>query len=128
MSSSAADGHPNDAIANSRTSVPRHLHFRDDVSRCGRHGHRPARRNDQEQYFTSTVSSYFRGNIAKVSIDLATLSSHVDAADTGKYAEDLRATNKAIGGYFAVGKSFIKSTDEAGKAEFRNGFASSSRN
>jgi lipoprotein NlpI len=71
----------------------------------------------KNKYFTSTVSSYFRGNIAKVSIDLATLRSHVDAADTGKYAEDLRATNKAIGGYFAVGKSFIKSTDEAGKDE-----------
>ena len=72
----------------------------------------------KNKYFTSTVSSYFRGNIAKVSIDLATLRSHVDAEDTGKYAEDLRATNKAIGGYFAVGKSSIKSTDEAGKAEF----------
>ena len=72
----------------------------------------------KNKYFTSTVSSYFRGNIAKVSIDLATMRSHVDAEDTGKYAEDLRATNKAIGGYFALGKWAIKSTDEAGKAEF----------
>ena len=72
----------------------------------------------KNKYFTSTVSSYFRGNIAKVSVDLAALSSHVDAADTAKYAEDLRATNKAIGGYFAVGKSFIKSTDEGSKDEF----------
>ena len=72
----------------------------------------------KNEYFTSTVSSYCRGNIAKVSIDLATMRSHVDAEDTGKYAEDLRATNKAIGGYFAVGKWAIKSKDEAGKAEF----------
>jgi lipoprotein NlpI len=70
----------------------------------------------KNKYFTSTVSSYFRGNIAKVSVDLAALSSHVDAADTAKYAEDLRAANKAIGGYFAVGKSSIKSTEEADNA------------
>jgi len=70
----------------------------------------------KNKYFTNTVSFYFRGNIAKVSIDLAALSSHVDAADTAKYAEDLRAANKAIGGYFAVGKSSIKSTEEVDSA------------
>jgi len=60
----------------------------------------PARETIKNNYFSSTVSSYFRGNIAKVSIDFAALRSHVDAADTAKYAEDLRAANKAIGGYF----------------------------
>ncbi|KRR18260.1 hypothetical protein CQ14_25435 [Bradyrhizobium lablabi] len=71
----------------------------------------------KNKYFTNTVSSYFRGNMAKVSVDLAALRSHVDAEDTGKYAEDLRAANKSIGGFFAVGKSSIKSTEEAGTAE-----------
>src|SRR5579872_33367 len=61
------------------------------------------------QYFNATVTEYFRGNIAKKTIDLATLRFSVDPENHGKYAEDLRAINKAIGGVFVVGKAGIKS-------------------
>jgi lipoprotein NlpI/transglutaminase-like putative cysteine protease len=67
------------------------------------------------KYFNATVSAYFRGNIAKVSVSLATLRPYVDAGDSAKYTEDLRSTDKAIGGFFVVGKSGIKSSEAATK-------------
>ncbi len=73
----------------------------------------PRAQTIKNKYFSSTVSAYFRGNIGKVSVDLSTLRASVDAADSAKYSEDLQAVDKAIGGFFAVNKSSIKSTDPA---------------
>lgn len=69
-----------------------------------------------DNYFNATVSAYFRGNTAKISVDIATLRSYVEAGDSAKYAEDLRSTDKAIGGLFIVGKSGIKSSEAAAKS------------
>jgi lipoprotein NlpI len=68
-----------------------------------------------DKYFNATISAYFRGNAAKISLDVATLRPSVEADDSAKYAEDLRATYKAIGGFFIVGKAAIKSSEAAAK-------------
>lgn len=73
----------------------------------------PRAQTIKNKYFNTTISAYFRGNIARISVDLATLKSSVDAADSAKYGDDLQAADKAIGGFFAVNKSSIKSTDPA---------------
>ena len=59
-------------------------------------------------YFKATVNEYFRGNVAKKSIDLKTLRASVEAADYPSYADDLRSLNKAIGGAFTVNKAFLE--------------------
>lgn len=64
----------------------------------------------ENKYFVLTVSSSFRGNVAKASVDLKTLAPRVEAEDYRKYADDREIANRAIGGFFAVGKSSIKST------------------
>jgi transglutaminase-like putative cysteine protease/tetratricopeptide (TPR) repeat protein len=59
------------------------------------------------KYFNATVTEYFRGNVARKSIDLKTLRASVEAPDYPGYAEDLRSLNKAIGGAFTVNKAFF---------------------
>jgi lipoprotein NlpI/transglutaminase-like putative cysteine protease len=71
----------------------------------------PRAQTVENKYFSLTATGSFRGNIAKTSVELATLDSHVEAEDYLKYSEDLRSANKAIGGFIAVNKSVIKSTD-----------------
>ena len=70
------------------------------------------------QYFSATVTDYFRGNIAKKAIDLATLRRAVDSENYPRYAEDLRSANKAIGGAFVINKIAIKSEDASAQVDF----------
>lgn len=69
------------------------------------------------KYFSVTVSDYFRGNIARKSIEMATLRPAVEAQDYPRFAEDLRSAIKAIGGAFAINKFAIKSNDASAKTE-----------
>jgi lipoprotein NlpI len=69
-------------------------------------------------YFSATVSDYFRGNIAKKSVDLITLRSSVEAENYPGYAEDLRSLNKAVGSAFFVSKSAINSADASAQLDF----------
>src|SRR5262245_36549529 len=70
------------------------------------------------KYLNATVSEYFRGNIAKKTIELTTLRSSVDAEGYAGYAEDFRSLEKAIGGSFAINKAAIKSADGAAPQDF----------
>jgi lipoprotein NlpI/transglutaminase-like putative cysteine protease len=78
----------------------------------------PRAQTVENKYFSLTASAYFRGNLAKTSIEMASLGSHVEAEDYQKYAEDFRAANKAIGGVVVIGKNWIKSSDAAAKVDF----------
>jgi lipoprotein NlpI len=69
------------------------------------------------KYFNTTVTEYFRGNVARKTIDLKTLQASVEAADYPGYAEDLRSANKAIGGTFFVNKALLNSTADAAKQD-----------
>lgn len=60
-------------------------------------------------YFNATVTEYFRGNVARKSVDLKTLRASVEAADYPGFAEDLLTLNKAVGGAFAINKAFLDS-------------------
>lgn len=90
--------------------------FPDDVSTVTD----PKAETIENKYFSFTVSSSFRGNIAKASVDLKTLALRVEAEDYKKYSDDREAANKAIGGFFWVGKSALKSTVAAGLQDLPN--------
>ncbi|MGY3452312.1 DUF3857 domain-containing protein [Bradyrhizobium sp. USDA 4353] len=62
-------------------------------------------------HFNLTSSRYFRGNVARSQVELTTLRPFVEGNAYPKYADDLRAANRAIVGYFAFGKSDIKSSE-----------------
>jgi lipoprotein NlpI len=66
----------------------------------------------ENKYFAYTVTEAFRGNVAKTTIDLKTLSSEVPAADLQKYAQDLHTLNNTRSAIF-VPKGAIKSADPA---------------
>jgi lipoprotein NlpI/transglutaminase-like putative cysteine protease len=66
----------------------------------------------ENKYFAYTVTEAFRGNVAKTTIDLKTLSSEVPAADLQKYAQDLQTLNNTRSAIF-VPKGAIKSADPA---------------
>jgi lipoprotein NlpI/transglutaminase-like putative cysteine protease len=57
--------------------------------------------------FSATVTDYFRGNVARKSIDLKTLRASVETSDYPGFAEDFRSLNKAIGNGFSVNKAFF---------------------
>ena len=80
----------------------------------------PLAQTTKNDYFTATVSGYFRGNIARKSVDLTTLRASVDAEKYPGFAEDLRAVNKAIGGFLVVPKMSIKSTDPSASLDFQH--------
>jgi lipoprotein NlpI/transglutaminase-like putative cysteine protease len=80
----------------------------------------PRAQTTANNYFSATVSEYFRGNIARKTVDLATLRSSVEAKNYPGYAEDLRTVNKAIGGVFVVPKSSIKSTEASASLDFQH--------
>jgi lipoprotein NlpI len=69
------------------------------------------------KYFSATVTDYFRGNVARKSVDLKTLRASVEASDYQGYAEDFHSLNKAIGGAFAVNKAFLDSAAGSTKAD-----------
>jgi lipoprotein NlpI/transglutaminase-like putative cysteine protease len=67
----------------------------------------PREQTVTNNYFNATVTDYFRGNVARKSIDLKTLRASVEASDYLGYAEDFRSLNKAIGGAFVINKAFL---------------------
>jgi lipoprotein NlpI len=71
----------------------------------------PKANSVDDKYFAANISQAFRGNLSKTIIDFKTLSSRVEAQDIGKYAEDLRSLNIAVGGAIVVPKNSVKSVD-----------------
>lgn len=61
------------------------------------------------KYFDATVTEYFRGNVARKTVELKTLRASVEASDYAAFAEDIRSLNKAIGGAFSVNKALLDS-------------------
>jgi lipoprotein NlpI len=57
------------------------------------------------KYFTYAVSSSFRGNVAKTTVEFRTLSDQVKVADLKKYAEDVRAVANIVVGVIVVPKN-----------------------
>src|SRR5580698_1653500 len=80
----------------------------------------PIAQTTKNDYFTATVSGYFRGNVAKKTIDLTTLRTSVDAEKYPGFAEDIRTLNKSIGGFFVVPKASIKSTDPSASLDLQH--------
>jgi lipoprotein NlpI len=78
----------------------------------------PQSKTVSDRYFSLTASHYFRGNVARASIELTTLRSSVNPNEYSKYVDDLQAATKAIGGFFAIGKSAIKSNNGLQQASF----------
>jgi lipoprotein NlpI len=71
-------------------------------------------------YFNATVSDYFRGNLARKTVELTALRPSVDAENYTSYADDVRTLNRAIGGVFLVNKQAIKSTDASAQLDFEH--------
>jgi lipoprotein NlpI len=64
-------------------------------------------------YFNASVSNYFRGNVAKKTVELTTLRASVDANDYPAYADDLRSMSKTIGSAFLINKALLNAADGA---------------
>lgn len=62
--------------------------------------------------FNATVNDYFRGNVARKSVELKILRPSVDARDYPAYADDLRAMSKAIGNGFVINKTLLVAGDK----------------
>jgi lipoprotein NlpI len=73
----------------------------------------PSAQTVNSKYFTYSVSSSFRGNVAKSTAELRTLASEVDIADIQSYAEQVRAVNNVPIGAIVVPKVAIKSVSGA---------------
>jgi lipoprotein NlpI len=71
----------------------------------------------KSKYFTYTVTSSFRGNIANTNIRLTTLADQVPVADLQKYADDLQAMSKILAGVVMVPKGAIKPRTAAHKKD-----------
>jgi lipoprotein NlpI/transglutaminase-like putative cysteine protease len=69
----------------------------------------PATETIQDKYFTYAVTSSFRGNVSKTTIDMKTLADQVEAQDIQKYSEDLQAAGNATKGVVFINKTDIKS-------------------
>jgi lipoprotein NlpI len=54
------------------------------------------------KYFTYAVSSSFRGNVARTTVEFRTLADQVRVADLKKYAEDVRAVANIVVGVIVV--------------------------
>ncbi len=65
----------------------------------------------ENKYFNLNSSVYFRGNLARASIDLTTLKAQIEPEDYAAYSEAARSTDRAIGGFFAIGKQGLKSAE-----------------
>jgi lipoprotein NlpI/transglutaminase-like putative cysteine protease len=72
----------------------------------------------QGKQFTYTVTTSFRGNQFKTTIDLKTLADRVEADDLQKYGEDLRAANNLARGVVVVTKEMIKLPAASDKTSF----------
>jgi lipoprotein NlpI len=62
----------------------------------------------KNKHFTYAVTSSFRGNVAKSTIQLTTLADQVQVADLQKYTEDARSIGTITAAVVAVPKSAIK--------------------
>jgi lipoprotein NlpI len=69
----------------------------------------PRSQTVQNKHFIYTVTSAFRGNVSKNTIELRTLADRVEAADLSKYSDDLRAIGNVVTGVIVVTKNEIKS-------------------
>jgi lipoprotein NlpI/transglutaminase-like putative cysteine protease len=72
----------------------------------------------QSKQFTYAVTTSFRGNQYKTTIDLRTLADRVETTDLQKYGEDVRAANNLARGVVLVTKDQIKSAAAPDKASF----------
>jgi lipoprotein NlpI/transglutaminase-like putative cysteine protease len=72
----------------------------------------------QNKHFTYTVTSAFRGNVSKDTIELRTLADRVEAADLSKYSDDLRAVGNVVTGVIVVTKSAATSKAAKSKKDF----------
>ena len=63
----------------------------------------------KSKYFTYTVTSSFRGSIAKTNVQLTTLADQVPVADLRKYGDDLQAMGNILAGVVMVPKGAVKS-------------------
>jgi len=77
----------------------------------------PMAKTLENKNFKLSVSSRFRGNIAKVSLDMTTLDSKIEPKDYPKFVEDMSAMSRMIGGAFFISKSAIKSSGAPAEAE-----------
>jgi len=62
------------------------------------------------KYFSYSVTSSFRGSIARAEIRLTTLADQVPVADLQKYSDDLQSMSKILAGVLLIPKGAIKST------------------
>ena len=77
----------------------------------------PRAQTVHNKHFTYTVSSSFRGNLAKHSVGLRMLAGKVEVADLQKYAEDSRAAVSLTPGAIVVPKRAIKAVASAKAAK-----------
>ena len=77
----------------------------------------PRAQSVHNKHFTYTVSSSFRGNLAKHSVGLRMLAGRVEVADLQKYAEDSRAAVSLTPGAIVVPKRAIKAVASAKAAK-----------
>jgi lipoprotein NlpI/transglutaminase-like putative cysteine protease len=61
------------------------------------------------KFFTYSVTSSFRGSIARTNIRLTTLADQVPVADLQKYSDDLQSMSKILAGVMIIPKGAIKS-------------------
>jgi lipoprotein NlpI/transglutaminase-like putative cysteine protease len=64
--------------------------------------------NVEDRQFSYTVTTSFRGNQFKTTIDLKTLADRVQTPDLQKYGEDLRTASNNTRGVVVVAKNWIK--------------------
>lgn len=71
----------------------------------------------KSKYFNYTVTSSFRGNAFKTSIELSNLAGQVEVADLQKYGEDVRAAGSIPAGIIVIPKNAMKPARSAAKAK-----------
>ena len=67
----------------------------------------------KSKLFTYAVTSSFRGNVSKTTIELATLAGQVPVADLRQYSDDLRSVTNILAGIVAVPKAALKTNARA---------------
>jgi lipoprotein NlpI len=73
----------------------------------------PRAQSVSNKYFDAKVTDYFRGNLARKTVELKTLRPSVETADYPGYADDLRSFSKAVGGVYALNKAFLNAATSA---------------
>jgi lipoprotein NlpI len=77
----------------------------------------PRAQSVHNKHFSYTVTSSFRGNLAKHAVELKMLAGTVEVADLHKYAEDARAAANLSAGAIFVPKTAIKAVASAKAAK-----------